>query len=240
MATNNSLLRSLSVAQNFMKGAPLTGVQGNPLEPAASVADYVRQFMLSPPFAWRWNRASVNFNTVAGTQDYQKSLPTFGWLESATTNDNQGKTSSIVSIENRLSNPEDNAQAPPRYVAARLDDDAGNITFRLLPNPDAVYTVTITYQLAAPTFQNLNDTWAPIPDYMSNIYNLGFRAFAYEYFDDPRYFPAFQFFLRQLVASSEGLDQTSKNLFLAEFLHLQKQGGEIQSGQLGRQGRSGY
>lgn len=226
-----------------MKGAPLIGVQGNPLEPAASLGDYTRNFILQPPFAWRWNRAVVTFNTISSpsTQDYVKSgLGAFGWLEKATINDGQGTSLSVTEIENRLNLGEDLAKGPPRYISARLDDDTGDITFRLMPIPDAVYTVTVTYQLASPNFQNLSDTWSPLPDYLRNIYDLGFRAFAYEYFDDPRFAFTFQMFLRQLVAASEGLDETSRNIFLAEFVNLAKQQGGVQTGQFGRQGRSGY
>src|SRR5690349_4557334 len=146
MPSSNTLLRSISVTQNFLKNAPLTGIGGNPLEPAASIGDYTRQFILSAPFGWRWNRVSTTFNTIIGTQDYVKTLADFGWLESASTNDNLGSAGSIVAMQNRLNESEDSSQSRPRYIAARLDDDTGGITFRLLPTPDAVYKVTITYQ----------------------------------------------------------------------------------------------
>lgn len=218
MAVTNTLLRSVSVAQTFLKNAPLTGIGGNPLEPAASIGDYTRQFILAPPFAWRWNRAVVTFNTAQGTQDYPKAVSTFGWLEAATTNDNLNAANSIVGLQVRLNEPEDASQSRPRYISARIDDDAGNITFRLMPTPDAVYAVTVTYQQAAPTFSNLSDTWAPLPDYMSNVYNYLFRAFAYEYFDDPRFAFTLQMGLRQLMAASEGLSDTQKAIYLEDFL----------------------
>lgn len=241
MASNNSLLRSIEVCQNFLKNIPLTGVGGNPLEPAASIGDYTRNFMLCPPFAWRWNRATTTFNTVEGTQDYSANLPNFGWLEKASTNDNLGLTGSIVELENKLNMSEDKSQDRPRYIGARLDDDAGSITFRLLPAPDAVYTVTISYQLASPSFTNLSDTWSPIPDYLSNIYNMGFRAFAYEYFEDPRYAFAFQMFLRQLVASNEGLTDTQRSIYLSEFLNMAREQASVGvKTQLNQQSIRGY
>lgn len=241
MASTNSLLRSIGVSQNFMKNAPLTGLGGNPLEPAASIGDYTRQFILSPPFAWRWNRGTTTFNTIAGTQDYVKNLANFGWLEKASANDNLNSTGSIVELRNRLNQSEDASQDRPRVISARLDDDQGNINFRLLPVPDKVYTVTVSYQFSSPTFQNLSDTWAPIPDYMSNLYNYGFRAFSYEYFDDPRFSFTFQMFLRQLVAASEGLDSSEKNIYLADFLNSAREQSSVGiRTQLSQQGRSGY
>lgn len=227
------------MAQNFLRNAPLTGIGGSPLEPAISLGDYCRQFILQAPFAWRWNRNTTTFNTVAGTQDYAKSLPTFGWLESATRNDNAGTLQSVASMEVRLNVPEDKAAGPPMYVAPRLDDGVGNITFRVIPIPDAVYTITVTYQNAAPTFTNLTDTWAPMPDYMSNIYDEGFTAFCYEYFDDPRFAFAFQRFLQQLVSASEGLNDTQKSIMLEQYLLNTKQEQSVMQSQFGRQNRSG-
>lgn len=241
MAVTNTLLRSIGVAQNYLKGSPLTGIQGNPLEPGASIGDYTRQFMLAPPFGWRWNRSTVTFNTTAGTQDYAKSIPTFGWLEIATTNDNKGSAGSVVGLQVRLNESEDSSQATPRYISARIDDDTGNITFRLMPVPDAVYTVTVTYQNSAPTFTNLSDTWSPIPDFMSNIYNYLFRAFAYEYFDDPRFAFTFQMGLKQLMAASEGLTDTQKNIYLQDFLsNAREQSAVGMRTQISTQARGGF
>lgn len=241
MAVTNTLLRTLTVTQNFLKNAPLTGIGGNPLEPAASIGDYTRQFMLAPPFAWRWNRATTTFSTVAGIQDYSKNLPTFGWLEMATTNDNLNSTNSVVGLQNRLIESEDASQSRPRYISARIDDDAGNMSFRLMPAPDATYTVTIAYQNAAPSFVNLSDTWNPLPDYMSHVYNYGFRAFSYEYFDDPRFAFTFQMFLRQLMSASEGLTDTQKNIYLADFLsNAREQAGVGIRTQLSNTGRGGF
>lgn len=237
MAVTNTLLRVLTVAQNIKRNAPLTGIGGNPLEPALSIADWARQFIMMPPFAWRWNRAVTSFVTVAAQQDYVKAISNFGWLESATVSDG----TITWGMEVTLSNPEDKSNSLPRFVAARLDDDAGNITFRIHPAPDAIYTVTLTYQIAAPTFATLTDTWSPIPDYMYNVYSQGFLAKTYEYFDDPRAIPAFQLFLRSLLATSEGLQESQKRIFAQDFLNtsgMEQTRAEL--GKLGRQAMSGY
>lgn len=67
----------------FVRLQPLTGVGGIPTEPAVTIANTVKQLVLSPPFAWRWNRNTVSINLVAGTQDYVQSMPDFGWVEKA-------------------------------------------------------------------------------------------------------------------------------------------------------------
>lgn len=49
--------------------APPTGARTG--DPALSIGDWVRQTIVSPPFSWRWNRASITpINTVAAIQDY--------------------------------------------------------------------------------------------------------------------------------------------------------------------------
>jgi hypothetical protein len=237
MAALNTLLRVTKVTENIIRNAPLTGIGGNPLEPALSIGDWVRQFCLQPPFAWRWNRAVVSFPTLNdGTQDYPQNLPNFGWLESSTVNN--GTT--IYTAETVLSLGEDSSGSRPRFVSARLDDDAGNITFRVHPSPDAVYTIISTYQKACPTFSSLSDTWAPLPDYMYNIYAQGFLAKAYEYIDDTRAIPAYQLFLRSLLSVSEGLSESQKRAFASDFLNSTRQEQSVSlSGQLGKQARSG-
>jgi len=230
------------VSQHFCRNAPLTGVGGDPTEPAMSIGDWVRNFILQPPFAWRWNRATTTIAvTQAAGQDYSVALSNFGWLESATINDGRGAPDSIQQMEVQLNLSEDLSGSGPRFIAARLDDDSGNITFRLHPSPEANYTVIVTYQKASPTFAALADTWAPIPDYMSNIYSLGFLAKAYEYFDDPRFGFTFQMFLRQLVSASEGLDESKKNIFMSMFLDgaAQQQVTGMRS-QMGNQSRGGF
>lgn len=237
MAVTNTLLRVLTVASNIMRNAPLVGVGGNPIEPSASIGDWVRGYMLQAPFAWRWNRKVTTFSIVIGQQDYPVTLADFGWLESATISD--GTTTWVLEIT--LNNPEDKSASRPSYLSARLDDDSGVITFRVHPAPEAVYMVTLTYQKASPTFATLNDTWSPIPDYMYNVYSQGFLSKVYEYFDDPRAVPAFQLFLRSLLSTSEGLTETQKRVFAQDIIITSSQEqAASQTGQMGRQARGGF
>lgn len=241
MAVTKTLLVSINSASTFLKNLILKGVGGNPLEPALSIGDWTRNFILSAPFAWRWNRTTTTFNTVAGQQDYVKNLTNFGWLESATVNDNLGNTQSIKGLQVRLNESEDGSESTPMYISAQYDDNAGNITFRLIPVPDKAYTVVVTYQKASPNFTSLSDTWSPIPDYMSGVYNLFLRAFAYEYFDDPRFAVTFQQAIKQLLSYSEGLTETQRSIFLQDFLILARQQQEVGiKTQLALQNRSGH
>lgn len=226
MASTITLQRSVTLSSAFIRYAPLTMSLD---DPALSNADWVRQFILSAPFAWRWNRTVINFQTVVGQSDYVVSTNNFGWLEKAVIyNPDDGNLTNELEIENNLA-VETKPNLPVR-ISAQSDNDAGQITFRIVPAPDAVYNVELTAQKAAPTFTSLSDTWAPIPDYFSYIINTGFLAKNYEYMNDPRYLTTMQLFLQQVVAANEGLSDVQKNIFLSDRLDTQRQTQNVAAG----------
>lgn len=214
MASTNKLQRTIAYCSQFVRNAPLVFSGTN--DPAFFNADWVRQFILSPPFSWRWNRGVITINLTQGVQDYVVNTPNFGWMERASlvnaTAPPSGPQSWALSISNEIT-VESNQQLPT-HISAQSDDGNGNITFRFFPVPDQTYTATIDFQGQAATFQSLNDPWTPIPDYLSYLYNQGMLAKTYEYLSDTRFAEAATLFVRQLVACSEGLDDTQKNIFL--------------------------
>lgn len=235
MAATITLQNAINFAQAFCQLRPLAGVGGVANEPAVTIANQVKQFILGAPFAWRWNRASVSFNTVAGTQDYSQAVSDLGWLEKASVKDSNGNE---FEIDLKLVLSKSSEQGHPQHVSAQLDDNAGNITFRLLPVPDAVYTVTLTYQKKATLFTALTGTWAPIPDELSYLYQKGFLAMALELADDPRAALETQLFLRQVIAANAGLKDSEKNIFLeGRLVNERQQQGELLGVQQGRASR---
>lgn len=70
MSSSIPISRTVNLASLSIGQRPLTGVGGFANEPALSIGDWVRNFLLSPPFAWRWNRNAIQFQTVIGVQDY--------------------------------------------------------------------------------------------------------------------------------------------------------------------------
>lgn len=393
MASTIQLSRTINVTQNFIRNAPLTFSPSN--DPAFTIGDWVRQFMLGPPFAWRWNRSVFTFQTVAGTQDYSfqnflpnsqnlsganwnpttgvtiasngsmdpvgntgtvfriqyngsgvaggarvsvtgtavpvilpigtpvtssiylrtnsggpyallladnfggqqpitvtgswqrfslsstadgqspvaflideptnvtldllgtfgqiethptatayiatsttapvGALPNFGWLEMASIADN---TPIVHELEVVLDLSEETVRNQPTRIAARLDDGNGSISFRLTPPPDKVYTVTLTYQNSPVLFSSTSQTWTPIPDYLSYLYNSGFSAKSYEYINDGRFGAMLTTFLRQVIAANGGLTDSQVNIFLTDGVNaINTQQAAMQNGQLGRQGR---
>lgn len=226
MASTIQLQRTTNYASSFVRYAPLTLSAD---DPSFSNADWVRQFILSAPLAWRWNRAQVNFTCIPGKTDYTVSVPDFGWIEKARTVNNADGYSS-VELEVALDLEVDNQPNLPSKIAAQFDDNAGNITFRVFPAPDVPYVVTVTYQKSAPTFTSLTDTWAPLPDYLSYLFNQGFLAKTFEYMGDSRFQEAAQLFLQMCVSANQGLSDTQRNIFLADRAMTQREQFNLQNG----------
>lgn len=214
MSSSITLAREVETVRRFIRRAPLTFTGTN--EPAFTIGDWVRGFILAPPFAWRWNRATVPAFQISSGQDYQKHIPNFGWLEQATIIDS---SNSAHQLEVVLNLGEEQTTNQPTKIAARLDDGNGNITFRVTPPPDQSYTLNITYQIACPVFKNINDTFAPIPDYFHNLVFQGVLAKALDYIGDERFPAAIQLFVRQVMAANGGLDQTQLNIFLSDHIN---------------------
>ena len=154
-------------------------------EPSITSANVVMQTILGPPFRWNWNRNNVVFPTVVGTQDYAITV---------------GIDGAIVTFG---------------FIEAASATIAGTITFRFLPVPDAIYTVSVQFQKKVPAlFAALATTWTPIPDQYAYIYNYGLLALTMAYDDDPR-FPLFnQKFIAHLLGAQQGLSETERNLFI--------------------------
>lgn len=236
MATSTiQLQRTINLTQQFLRLAPLTFVENTANDPAFSNADWVKQFILSPSLGgWRWNRiASVptipTFVTIEGQTDYKVSLPDFGWVEKAVAYDPTNGYAAFE-LQNDLIRGADLQSNQPARISAQYDDGEGNITFRIFPAPDGVYNVVVDYQAAASLFTAIAETWAPIPDYLSYLYNEGFAAKSYEYSNDPRFTAAMQLFLQHLADAAEGLDSTQKNLWLSDKLNTLRETARVQAG----------
>ena len=216
-------------------------------EPAITTANVIMQSILGAPFKWEWNRvyAKTAITCVAGTSDYLISLPTFGYLEKAILVNPQATGSTPPNQELELYKVlgNDGQRNRPMRIATLLDDNAGNITFRLFPIPDIAYTVDLVYQNAPITIAqgaNLSTTtWTPIPDKMSYLYQRGFLAQLQGMYNSQLYLAGMEMFFRQLVAANEGLSEAEKAIFLEDKLRaLKTQSAERLGIQQGKQSRS--
>ena len=234
MASTIQLERTILICQQFLRLAPLTFPTNPNNDPAFYCADWTMQMILSPPFAWRWNRTSATvvvptFTTIIGQTDYSVALPNFGWIEKATAYD-PNNANSAYELQVGLNTAVEPLNNQPTRIVAQLDDGSGNITFRLFPAPDAVYNVIVESQNAAQLFTNAGQTWDPLPDYFSGLYTTGMLAKTFEYANDPRWVPEMQMFLQNLAAAAENLDSTQKNLWLADKLNSLRQTQMVQQG----------
>lgn len=213
MASTIKLLNTIEWTKkfNFGRQSGLT----NYIEPALTSANIVLQTILGPPFAWRWNRNTTSFTcstTQGDPQDYPETVTDFGFIENASVQDLSTQKWQQMTVQLDLAL--DSATARPRFISAQNDNGAGSITFRVMPSPDQDYPITVSYQKKATLFTSLNQTWAPVPDEYSYIYNWGFLALMWMFTDDPRFTFANQKFVAQLLAANQGLTQTQINIFL--------------------------
>jgi hypothetical protein len=169
-----------------------------------------------------WNH-SINGTTSDGTAVWTNKGPvnstatgsyTFGWIETASVKDDK---SNWIEMTPKLCLALESKTGRPLYIAAQTDDGNGDVTFRLNAAPDAAYAVAITIQQKPPIFTSTSQTWAPVPDEFSRIYSWGFLSLMWLFADDPRFGAANSKFVSQLLSASEGLTETERNIFLANW-----------------------
>jgi hypothetical protein len=211
MASTISLQNSINWAKPFLFYKPLTIGVSN--EPALSSANLIQQTIVGAPFRWPWNRTSLTFTCTANIQDYNRPVINFGFIEKATAAFTGDKTFEIE-VRNGLGDSNDSAR--PRFISVQVDDNAGNVSFRLLPVPEKAYTITIIYQKKVPLFTDPSQVWT-IPDQYSYLYQHGFMALMMMFSDDPRWQVHNGKFVSHLLGASEGLTETQRNLFLSNW-----------------------
>lgn len=224
-STTNTIQQTLNWAAAFINQRPSSGVGGFANEPALTTANKILQTVLAPPFRFPWNRAENSaIVTSAGVTDYVLALPSFGWLEKATITNPVMTPTTVKEIEVFQVLAKDSKQNQPQKIAPILDDNNGNITFRLMPPPDAPgqtpnnYTVTLTIQNAPLVVTSLTSLWAPIPDKYAFLYETAMLAHLQLMYSPQLYMMNMEMFYRQLVGVAEGLSETEKNIFLEDKL----------------------
>ena len=166
---------------------------------------------------------------MIGQTDYPVSLPDFGWIEKAVAYDPSTAFSSFELQVGLIYGGEMLPNQPAR-IAAQYDNGDGQITFRIFPAPDKIYNIVVESQNAATLFTVTTQTWAPIPDYLSYIYNTGFDAMSYLYSNDPRFQGTMQLFYTQIAAVAEGLESTQRNIWLQDKINSVREMAAAQQG----------
>ena len=166
------------------------------------------------------NAAAVTV-TAAGTAasnqitDYTQNLPDFSYIETASIQDPTSAKWYQTTVQMGLSLVSEVGR--PRFISAQTDLGDGNIGFRVMPAPDQNYPVSLTFQKRPPLFTSTKQTWAPIPDEYSRIYNWGFLALMWLFADDQRWQLANQKFVTSILSVNQGLDEMQRNIFLGNW-----------------------
>lgn len=233
MATTLTLTNSINFVRPILKMQPLDVTSQ---EPALTAANIILQTMLSAPFRWRWNRGTMNFSvaTADGT-DYVQAAPDFGFLETQWLTDAGGY---VYELNGALALAVSGDIGRPSEIAPQFDDNAGNITFRVKPQPDASYTANLDYQKKPGLITSFASPWGSVSDEFSFIYNLGFLTLMALLINDSR-FPIFeQWFISRLLGVQDGLSDQERVIFLGNWQQmmatLNRGAGAVQSGLAGR------
>jgi hypothetical protein len=227
MGVNNTptIQNTINWLLSYVQQRPMTGVAGVALEPSLTNANYAMQTILQPPFRWEWNRTKSPsaITTQQGQIDYQVALSTYGWLEKANVNFQKVESPSFpqnfgLDVYEVLD--AEAVQGRPTKIAVLLDDNNGNITFRLAPCPDQVYNIDLVYQNAPIFATSLNTTWAPIPNKFAFLYERFMLAQFQMTYNQQLGLSNLEIFFRQLVAAAEGLSEMEKAIFLEDQLRI--------------------
>jgi hypothetical protein len=159
--------------------------------------------------------------TAGTTQDYTLLVPNFSHIEHASALDiSRPATPKWLELEVKGNLALESNTARPLFIEPHTEDANGNVTFRVMPAPNLAYPISIHAQNTAPLVKSLNQTWAPIPDYMAYIYNWGFLALMWSFSDDPRAQMASQKFVTHLLGRATGITATERNIFLSAWNDL--------------------
>jgi hypothetical protein len=237
----------MSVTRNIMASAlfsmPYLGYQPVDVsngEPAISAANITKQTILGPPFKWSFNRGQIHVEMDVTANDWGQdylidTVTDFGFLEQIWLTDPQ--TGEKKEIEVRRALAEDNTVKRPGSAAVQ-DDSEDGIIIRLNARPDAPYTIDAFYQRAAVPMTSLANTWGPIPDHKSYIYDWGFLGFVSLLTKDARAPIFLGKFTSHLLSEQDGLTALQRNIFLGNWLDLlTQQGRETMTAQQGAQAR---
>lgn len=228
MSVTRNVQSSALFSMPFLNYQPVNVSNG---EPAITAANLTKQTILGAPFKWPFNRGGfyveLDPTETSWAQDYLFALPDFSFVEKLwLTNPADGKVNEITNIAQSLAR--ESVQKRPSSAAMQLLDEDGNVTLRLNTLPDVPYIIEGFYQRAPVLVTSLANTWAPIPDHLSYIYDWGFLGFVSLLTKDARAGVFLSKFTSHLLGAQDGLTALQRNIFLGNFLDLMNQQGREQ------------
>lgn len=214
MGVSLSIQASMTYVQSLIDNQRLNV---NNMEPGVTMANTVLGTMLGAPFVWRQNRSNISIpiTTVGGT-DYAQFVPTLGFIETQWLTDSTGD---ILELNGATALAKVSFQRAPTLVAPQYDDNQGNITFRFNSVPDAAYTAFLDIQNAAPLITSPADTFTPLSDYFSYLFNKGMLSEGALLVNDSRFSIWRSEWIAQCLATQDGLDAQAKDMFYNQFMN---------------------
>jgi hypothetical protein len=215
--------------------APNTFAQGDPIIASAFAGGLttangnIFEVLTANSTSFTANTTLADATDTAGvftgltTQDYSLNVPLFSHIEHASVLDlnADGTPNKWFQLEVKNNLSLESSANRPEFIGPHIEDGSGNITFRVQSAPDKAYPVEIHVQLAAPQVTSINQTWAPLPDFMQYIYDWGFLSLMWQFADDPRAGWANNQFKAALLGRQEGLSEEQKQIFLNMWESLQ-------------------
>jgi len=190
------------------------------------------------PFQNLSSVADAGVETNVTTQDYTIVAPQFSHIEHASILDLDAAGVPTkwweLTVKNNLAL--ESSQNRPEFIGPHVEDGAGNMTFRLFSSPDKKYPVSLHVQLSPPILTSINQTWAPLPDFMESVFTWGFMALIWQFADDPRSQYANNKFTAGLLARASGLTEEERNIFLNNWDMLTQN--QVIKSQQGNQARA--
>ncbi len=202
-AVGNLVIPSAVATATFLNGQLLIILTATPTQITAAVTTMTYA-----------SAADTGTLTNGTTQDYTIAAPAFSHIEHASVLDVTRTPPNWVELKVQNNLALDSRDARPTFVGPHVEDGNGNVTFRVMPSPNGAYPVSVHVQLAAPRITSINQTWAPMPDFMQYIYSWGFLALIWAFADDSRFQIANSKFTAGLLARAEGLTEEERNIFL--------------------------
>ena len=221
------LIGGLTGATAFLNGQLLVNLIASPTQ----VTSEINYANLAPTAA-----TGTPLLTAGTTQDYTVSVPNFSHIEHASVLDITKTPNKWIELKVQNDLALDSIQARPTFVGPHAEDGDGNVSFRVMPAPSAAYPVAIHVQLVPPRVTSINQTWAPIPDFMQYVYSWGFLALIWAFSDDARFQMANQKFTSGLLSRAEGISAEERDVWLNNWNNLTgRQQMETQQGIQARQ-----
>ena len=150
-----------------------------------------------------------------------------------------GTIRQIDELRNTQPLAESSNQQQPNAISVKLNDNAGNITFRLMGVPDSTYNIVVNFQLVPGVFTSLGSAWG-IPDHYAYVYERLFLGEALEPVDAQRAQVEKQRGILALVALQTGLKAENKAIFVSQYLNIDAQSAlAMLEMQMGAQARGG-